>query len=108
MIRKAGRIAQVTTGVIPMNKPLKVAAFRAESDHLFRIANVDYHACVGIGELEGWQKIANRVLASVEGLVCKRATPADLERFAQATESLKNQLAASIARIESIKMKVPA
>lgn len=36
-----------------MSKTLKVAAFRAEADHLFRLANVDYHACVGAHELEG-------------------------------------------------------
>ena len=48
---------------------VKVATFRNAVDHLFRVVNVDYHACVGAAELRNWQGIAGRVLAEVEGVV---------------------------------------
>ena len=48
-----------------MSKTLKVAAFRAAADHLFRLANVDYHACVGAHELGHWRAVAGRVLAGL-------------------------------------------
>ena len=63
-----------------MSKTLKVAAFRAEADHLFRLANVDYHACVG---------------AHCE---CKRATPYDLEQFRKAVEAVKERITQAVER----------
>ena len=67
-----------------MTKTVKVALFRSEADHLFRLANVDYHACVGAHELRNWQTIAARVLAEVEHYECKRATPYDRKQFRRA------------------------
>jgi len=43
---------------------VKVATFRNAVDHLFRVVNVDYHACVGAAELRNWQGIAGRVRGS--------------------------------------------
>jgi len=42
---------------------VKVATFRNAVDHLFRVVNVDYHACVGAAELRNWgssQKTENK------------------------------------------------
>ena len=81
-----------------MSKPLKVAAFRAEADHLFRLANVDYHACVGAHELDNWRAVAGRVLAEVEHCECKRATPYDLEQFRKAVEAVKERITQAVER----------
>ena len=67
-----------------MTQTVKVALFRSEADHLFRLANVDYHACVGAHELRNWHTIAARVLAEVKHYECKRATPYDREQFRRA------------------------
>ena len=45
---------------------VKVATFRNAVDHLFRVVNVDYHACVGASELRNWQGIAGRVAPRLE------------------------------------------
>jgi len=81
-----------------MSKPLKVAAFRAEADHLFRLANVDYHACVGVHELDNWRAVAGRVLAEVEHCECTRATPYDREQFRRAVEAVKERMAQAVER----------
>lgn len=56
---------------------VKVATFRNAVAHLFRVVNVDYHACVRPVELRNWQSIAIRVLAEVNALECKRANQDD-------------------------------
>jgi hypothetical protein len=105
---KAGHVAKVDTGEFPMIKAIKVAAYRAETDHLFRVANVDYHACVGVGEVENWQRIACCVLAGVEGIECKRASAYDVEQFAQAVAAVKSRLDDSVQRIAAIKAEATA
>jgi hypothetical protein len=35
---------------------VKVATFRDSIDRLFRVVNVDYHACVGAAELAQWER----------------------------------------------------
>ncbi len=91
-----------------MSKVIKVAAYRAEADHLFRVANVDYHACVGVNEIENWQRIAGRVLAGVEGVECKRASAYDVEQFTQAVAAVKGRLIDSAQRIAAINAEVAA
>jgi len=70
---------------------VKVAVFRAEADHLFRLANVDYSACVGPEEKRNWKAIAKRALAEAETMTCNRANEND-EKFyirAKATLSIR-------------------
>lgn len=70
-----------------------VAKFRNHYDHLFRIANVDYHACANQRERIYWRLVAIRVLAEVELLDCKRATDYDRTQFRQAIEAVKGRIA---------------
>lgn len=88
-----------------MTNTLKVAAYRNAIDHLFRIANVDYQACVGVREVECWKETAARVLAQTEGLQCLRANAYDREQFTKAVEAVKAQLIAANARIAQLATK---
>lgn len=84
---------------------VKVAAFRNAVDHLFRVVNVDYHACVRADELRNWQSIASRVLAEVDALECKRARQDDLDeqrRSIEAARERMNQAAQRIAQLETV------
>lgn len=73
-----------------MTQTVKVALFRSEADHLFRLANVDYHACVGAHELRNWHTIAARVLAEVKHYECKRAHLTTASSFAGLLALLSN------------------
>ena len=88
-----------------MTTTVKVAKYRDETDHLFRLANVDYHACVGVREVECWKETAARVLAQTEGLQCLRASAYDREQFAKAVEAVKSQLIAANTRIAQLANK---
>lgn len=59
---------------------VRVTEFRSNVDHLFRVVNVDYHACVNVSELRVWRGHAERLLATVSSLECSRATDADQDR----------------------------
>ena len=90
---------------------VKVADFRNAVDHLFRVVNVDYHACVGAAELRTWQGIAGRVLAEVEALECQRATAEDRDqqrRSVQAARERMGQAAAKLAPANSSPLVVVA
>ena len=82
---------------------VKVAEYRSATDRLFRIVNVDYHACVGVIEVQNWQEIAQRVLTEVEPLECKRATAYDHEQFSSAVQSARAQILRSQTRLEELR-----
>ena len=84
-----------------MNHPLTLASFRAKADHLFRLANVDYHACVGVHELDNWRAGAGRVLAEAEHCECKRTTSYDLEQFRKAVEAVKERITQAVERSQA-------
>lgn len=71
---------------------VKVADYRSATDHLFRVVNVDYHACVNAAELRTWQTIARRVLGEVEQMTCKRANDYDQERHRNSLEAARLKL----------------
>ena len=79
---------------------VKVAVLRNETDRLFALANNHYHACVGVSEVESWIVSASRALKDCAQLVCKRATPYDLEQFASAQQALLDRLTESSGRLE--------
>jgi len=84
---------------------VKVATFRNSIDHLSRVVNVDYHACVGAAEMRNWQGTARRVLAEVESLECKRANPGDREQQRRSIEAARermSQAAQRIAQLEAV------
>lgn len=81
---------------------VNVASFRNSVSHLFRVVNVDYHACVNAGELRNWQNIAERVQAEVEGLECKRANPDDREQQRNSLVAAGERIARAQARIAQL------
>lgn len=81
---------------------VKVAVLRNETDRLFRLANVHYHACVGIAEVEGWKTSATRALGESSQLVCKRASAYDQEQYAQAIAALTQRVADAAVRIAQL------
>lgn len=81
---------------------VNVASFRNSVSHLFRVINVDYHACVNAGELRNWQNIAGCVLAEVEGLECKRATQDDRDQQRSSLIAAGERLARAQERIAQL------
>ena len=81
---------------------VKVATFRNAVDHLFRVVNVDYHACVGAAELRNWQGIAGRVLAEVDTLECKRANQDDREQQRRSIEAARERMSQAAQRIAQL------
>jgi hypothetical protein len=81
---------------------VKIAAYRDETQHLFRVANVDYHACVGVREVENWKATAARVLAEADGLLCRRANAYDREQFAKAVAAVRARLLEADTRIAQL------
>lgn len=88
-----------------MTKTVKVAEYRNETDHLFRLVNVDYHACVSAREVERWKETTSRVLNHVQGLQCARASDYDREQLAKAVTAANAQLVAADARIVQLQSK---
>lgn len=82
-----------------MSVTVRVAVFRQETDRLFGLVNRDYHACKGLIEVENWKRITTRVLGEVEGVICLRASPYDLEQHAKAVEAAKSRLEQVAQRI---------
>jgi len=85
-----------------MTTTVKVAAFRAETDHLFRIANVDYQACVAVREVDNWKTTAARVLSEAERMQCTSANAYDREQFAKAIAAVKARLVEADTRIAQL------
>jgi hypothetical protein len=81
---------------------VKVARFRDETDHLFRLANVDYHACVGVREIECWKQTATRILEAASTLRCLRATDFDRQQLVNAVAAMQSQLIAADVRIAQL------
>jgi hypothetical protein len=79
---------------------VKVAAYRNSISYLFRIINVDYHACVGVFELRNWKDIAERVLAEVESLECKRASQDDRDQHQRCVVAARDRIKNSLERIK--------
>lgn len=82
---------------------VKVSVFRNETDRLFRLANVHYHSCVGVREVQSWQDTASRVLVEAAQLACKRASVYDLQQWAEAVKVLKGSLEASVERLAGLR-----
>jgi hypothetical protein len=87
-----------------MSTTVKVAAYRDATDHLFRLANVDYHACVNVREVASWQDTTTRVLAETEGLECGRANAYDRRQFADAIAAVKARLVEAQTRIAQLQV----
>ena len=81
-----------------------VADFRRGYDRLWRAANVDYCACVGLDERKNWLLIAERILPEVEAMVSKRVNCYDLEQQRACVACVReriNEVRAQIASEEA-------
>lgn len=70
-----------------------VAEYRNATDRLFTLANAHFCACVGNDERRSWQGSAQRHLAELEHLDCKRANEYDRRCFSRACQLLRERLA---------------
>jgi hypothetical protein len=80
-------------------KPVPVADFRRGYDQLWRIANVDYCACVGLDERKNWLSIAERILPDVAAMQSRRASAYDLEQHRSSIERIAE-------RMESVRVQI--
>lgn len=71
---------------------VSVRDFRHDTSGLYRLANVDYHACVGQIELKHWLEIAKRRLVEVLDVTCTRAKPDDRSERRRAVEVLNERV----------------
>jgi|AutmiccommunBRH5_1029478.scaffolds.fasta_scaffold63363_1 hypothetical protein len=83
---------------------VKVSTFRDSTDRLFRVINVDYHACVGLGELRSWLGIAERFLAEVSNLECKRANEYDRSQHDRSIEAARERLTVARERVATLEL----
>ncbi|OCJ36788.1 hypothetical protein [Serratia sp. 14-2641] len=70
-----------------------VAEYRNATDRLFTLANAHFCACVGNDERRSWRGSAQRHLAELENLSCKRASERDRQCFIRASQLLRERLA---------------
>lgn len=89
-------------------KFVPVAEFRRECDALYRQVNVHYHSCVFAAEVESWVVIAERCIAELEGIDCKRANAFDREYHANALQKARERVGDASARIERLKAEEAA
>lgn len=82
---------------------VKVADFRDTIDHLFRVVNVDYNACVGSAEVRQWLDIVARVKKELEETECKRAKEYDHMQKALAIEKAEKQIENAFRRLQVYK-----
>ena len=77
----------------PQQQNVKVAVFRQKIDHLYKVFNVDRHACQGKKEIAYWSDIAKRNLAELKQMKCNRANEEDNRRYHDVIEKVTNHLA---------------
>ncbi|MBC3211035.1 hypothetical protein [Serratia fonticola] len=70
-----------------------VADYRNATDRLFTLANAHFYACVTDSERRSWQGCAQRHLAELEDLGCKRANERDRRCFTRACQLLRERIA---------------
>ncbi|WP_145931176.1 hypothetical protein [Yersinia bercovieri] len=70
-----------------------VAEYRNATDRMFALANAHFCACVGNDERCSWRGSAQRHLAELENLSCKRASERDQRCFARASRLLRRRIA---------------
>lgn len=67
---------------VPGTLRVSLDEYRQATDHLWRIVNVDYHACVNGIERAEWCDRASRVMARLRSISCRcghRATASQLD-----------------------------
>jgi hypothetical protein len=84
---------------------VKVGEFRDAYDALFRLVNVDFHACVGESELVSFQERLARRHREVASLECKRASNYDRDQFSRSLQAAENCYPKVLSRVEQSKRK---
>ena len=70
-----------------------VAEYRNATDRMFTLANAHFCACVGNDERRSWRGSAQRHLAELENLSCKRASERDRRCFSHASRLVRERIA---------------
>jgi len=70
-----------------------VSEYRNATDRMFTLANAHFCACVGNDERRSWRGCAQRHLAELENLSCKRASERDRRCFSHASRLLRERIA---------------
>jgi hypothetical protein len=65
---------------------VKVAELRNQIDHLNRIVNVDFHACVGDAEKKRCLRMVQKVGGELIDMTCKRAKQDDIANKERAVD----------------------
>jgi hypothetical protein len=89
----------VSSSAIPVVRVVHVATYRQTRDHLLRVVNVDYCACVNVQELRYWLVIAERVLSEVQHMDCQRANTTDRQWRRIAIETALRRIDEATAKI---------
>lgn len=98
---RAEQSNSVSPSATPVVRVVHVATYRQTRDHLLRVVNVDYCACVNVQELRYWLVIAERVLNEVQHMECQRANTTDRQWRRVAIETAQRRIEAAIAKINS-------
>ena len=69
-----------------------VAKYRQATDHLYRLANVDYCACVGERERANWRATAERMLREYQVMTCPRAKAIDEAHYRAAVGAVQARM----------------
>ncbi|PVZ80631.1 hypothetical protein C9426_32635 [Serratia sp. S1B] len=81
-----------TKGLSPLTQFVPVAEYRNATDSLFNLANVHFCSCASDSERRSWRSGAQRRLAELENLACKRANEHDRYCFNQACQRLRERI----------------
>jgi hypothetical protein len=90
----------------PMRPVVKVDKFRQATDHMFRLANQDFHACRGPREIENWKESASRLLQEYQRYTCPRAKESDTASFDMSRAQLSARIETAASYIEHHKSSV--
>lgn len=94
-----------------MRTIVRVNEFRRAIDHLYRLANQDFHGCIGPKEIANWKESASRLLQEYQQYVCPRAKESDLASFDMSRAQLLARIETAASYIEhhkSIEEKEPS
>lgn len=89
-----------------MSTIVKVNEFRRAIDHLYRLANQDFHGCIGPKEKANWKESASRLLQEYQEYACPRAKESDLASFDMARAQLSARIETAASYIEHHKSSV--
>jgi hypothetical protein len=89
-----------------MRTIVRVNEFRRAIDHLYRLANQDFHGCIGPQEIANWKDSASRLLKEYQQYTCPRAKESDVASFDMSRAQLSARIETAASYIEHHKSSV--